>query len=744
MIRGLGAHLQHLKRTPDLPGRLGEGPTQLELSDPLGTGRRGQNPVLKEQQGRSVHRAVGAKCIPGGLGPGRKLGGVEDDEVESLVGTRGLSQVERQILVHHFHLEKVSPCVLPGEPAGAFARLHSHDPGRTGPSGVAGKGSGVAVPIENPAPTGEPGHGLSVLPLVEVEAGLLSLQRIAGELEPVLVDDKRARWRRAPGHAGPGGDPLQALDIGQGHLHNAARARELLQEIEDLVLPNFHPHAKELHHEGVSEDIDHEPGQAVALAVHPPEAIGPRPGKAEDFPAQREGVGEPRPQEPGIDLLLGPGQKPHPDLGASGVKPPPDHPPLMVGDRDHIPRGRLSVGTSDRFGQDPGVAVPQRLGPPALQDHGDHGAEHTPLPGSLTPIRAPCYGGAVACPPGSQDRAAYLESGPAPRGELCWRFDPPGRRRKQRSSPAILGDTVYLGGAGGALYALELTTGVERWTCELDGPVHASPVVDGDMVFVGSTYRSRLGLNHLFALDAREGRVLWRAPLKERWWAIFWSSCATDAGVVYVGFDRALYALYALNGHLAWRYEVGGMVASSPVVVDGLVYFGSYDHHLYAVDVRAGALRWKFDAGAKVSSTTAVLEGSVFFGTLGRRFYCLDAQTGTVRWERKLGGPIDSSAAAAEGSVHVGSLDRKVYCLDAATGEERWVFETGGMVRSSPAVVDARVYIGSNDGRLHCLDAATGKRIWSYPTGGRIHGSPVVHRGVVIFSSLDGTFYALR
>lgn len=43
-----------------------------------------------------------------------------------------------------------------------------------------------------------------------------------------------------------------------------------------------------------------------------------------------------------------------------------------------------------------------------------------------------------------------------------------------------------------------------------------------------------------------------------------------------------------------WFYTTGGPVASSPAVVNGIVYFGSGDDNVYAVNASTGALVWKY------------------------------------------------------------------------------------------------------------------------------------------------------
>ena len=47
------------------------------------------------------------------------------------------------------------------------------------------------------------------------------------------------------------------------------------------------------------------------------------------------------------------------------------------------------------------------------------------------------------------------------------------------------------------------------------------------------------------------------------------------------GVDRRM--LERDGGEIAWSFEVGERVWTSPAVVDGAVYFGSHDGHIYSI-----------------------------------------------------------------------------------------------------------------------------------------------------------------
>ncbi len=228
-------------------------------------------------------------------------------------------------------------------------------------------------------------------------------------------------------------------------------------------------------------------------------------------------------------------------------------------------------------------------------------------------------------------------------------------------------------------------------------------------------------------------------------------------------------------GGVKWKFHTGGMVISSPAVVQGKVYFGSSDGNFYAVSAESGAQQWKFDAKSRVPSSPAVADGIVYFGAYDGNFYAVDASTGGLKWkfrtegERRFAGrhlhgvqpvgetmpdPFDcylSSPVVWKGSVYFGSGDGNIYSLNAASGALNWKFKTGDVVHASPAIADGTVFVGSWDSYFYALDAPTGKERWRFKTGEDpdthnqvgIQSSAAVADGIVYFGCRDSHLYAL-
>ena len=224
---------------------------------------------------------------------------------------------------------------------------------------------------------------------------------------------------------------------------------------------------------------------------------------------------------------------------------------------------------------------------------------------------------------------------------------------------------------------------------------------------------------------------------------------------------------------VAWEFDTGGAVTSSPAVVDGAVYVGSNDTYVYALNASTGNEIWRYQISGQFGwngtySSPAVADGVVYIGSNDFNVYALNATTGDKIWNFTVFGYVYSSPAVVDGVVYVGGTDSFVYALNATTQsltwEERLIWtttvglwnSTGGWVihgiTSSPAVVDGVVYVGSAanntgfTGNVTALDADTGDIIWMYPlvSGGVWFSSPAVVNGTVYIGTWDGWVLALN
>jgi outer membrane protein assembly factor BamB len=340
---------------------------------------------------------------------------------------------------------------------------------------------------------------------------------------------------------------------------------------------------------------------------------------------------------------------------------------------------------------------------------------------------------------GTQAHTGYAGEAPLPdvrKLKREWKID---LHTEIVASPAIVGQTMYLGAENGNLYAFDLPSKTLQWLFHSRGGISSTPAVGGGLVY----FMSRDG--HFYALDEHTGAPRWTfqtlgestfaahgmygitaatGPTPDPW-DFFLSSPVLHHGKVYFGSsDERLYALDAATGKLAWVFKTGGVIHSSPAVAQNTVLVGSWDGILYALDADSGAERWRFKTETEqknsvmlgIQSSPGVDKDTVYIGARDGYMYALDLATGSLKWRYNAAGSwIVGTPAIDSSKVYVGTSDTGLLvALDKQTGREVYRFDTKVWTYSSPLLVGDTLWVGTMKGELFALQASTGQLRWSY------------------------------
>jgi outer membrane protein assembly factor BamB len=229
-------------------------------------------------------------------------------------------------------------------------------------------------------------------------------------------------------------------------------------------------------------------------------------------------------------------------------------------------------------------------------------------------------------------------------GTLWTRDITPASENKDEASSgglAIAGNTLYVTSGFGFVTALDASTGVPRWTQDLDVAPMGAPTVQDGVVYL--TTRDALG----WALDASNGRLLWQVFGATSTSGIAGGAAPAIAGplVIFPNPSGQLVSAVRNTGQQAWVASVAGRrlgrafssfsdLTGDPVVTGGVVYAGNHAGTAAAFSATTGETIWRADEGTL--SPVWVAGGSVFMVTDENRLMRLNAETGDAIWARDL------------------------------------------------------------------------------------------------------------
>jgi len=221
-----------------------------------------------------------------------------------------------------------------------------------------------------------------------------------------------------------------------------------------------------------------------------------------------------------------------------------------------------------------------------------------------------------------------------------------------RSTPVVDGDRVFVFTSYLRLFCLNISNGAVVWqkdfVSEFGSPVAAwqnaaSPLIIGDSIFINANTPGGC----LAAVRKSDGTILWRKNSNDEMTQSMpvYTVIGGRAQVIFFA-QSGLVSLDPDSGNTLWRYELpfSTSTAASPVVADDIVYASAaYGVGSAAVRVSStaqGASRtqlWR-KAGANMNhwATPVPFQGFLYgpFGQSAVSLRCIDAATGTERWRQ--------------------------------------------------------------------------------------------------------------
>lgn len=390
-------------------------------------------------------------------------------------------------------------------------------------------------------------------------------------------------------------------------------------------------------------------------------------------------------------------------------------------------------------------------------------------------------------------------------------------------NPVVVGGTLFVTGIDGSLHVLDAETGAQRWsynsaahgpfncfpgstTSSTKGPIGA-PAVVGDTVFMPG------GNGVVYAHDVDGGAIRWQTQVADvpALGEFLWSSAFPVNGRIYLGISSLHDCLLVPGRVVALDQATGAVVATwwadaSHGPGGGVWTQPAYDPRTNRIFFTTGTIAdglepWQqplADAFVAADATTlqtvdyhspvdAGFSADEDFGASpllydtpdGRRWivatnkngwvYALDRDhlsNGTV-WSYQVSGYSGDpdlglssivSPAWGNGTVFVGGTKTTdgysgaVAALDPSTGQPKWVLHppNGGFLLAAPTVVGDVVIFGAtqtlastNQSKLYVVAQSTGEILFEQTLNGPIFAEPTYANGVLYAGDLGGYVWAL-
>ena len=309
----------------------------------------------------------------------------------------------------------------------------------------------------------------------------------------------------------------------------------------------------------------------------------------------------------------------------------------------------------------------------------------------------------------SVDTEGLIKSIAAENGKVKWKFE-----TELAAITGLAGDLEVLiaSSRNGNLNAYNLLDkNLElRWSVSLKGEIRATPVIDGDQVFV------RTSDGKLSAISLRDGSVEWTVSRRVPALSLTGNSKPLVQGnLVYSGFDDGrIVAFNREDGTSTWevtvshpsgRTEIERMVDLDGqfILRDGVIYVSSYQGRLLAIQALDGNVLWsrKFSSFQSLEADDEAL----YLSSDNSHLWSIDRRTGSAFWmqdvlhARKITAPI-----LVEDRLVVADLEGYIHWFDKSDGS------LSGRIRptktrhlAQPQIWQKKVVVIDSDGKLSSI-----------------------------------------
>jgi outer membrane protein assembly factor BamB len=324
-----------------------------------------------------------------------------------------------------------------------------------------------------------------------------------------------------------------------------------------------------------------------------------------------------------------------------------------------------------------------------------------------------------------QTDGAILHCLRADGGLPLWQLPLPGRLVHLESSPTISNGKVFIGGGNAGVLCVDANQ-VTLDGKELDLPA-VQNILDQKWKELVAKYEADKKKDPDFAVPPNEDALPKPAP--KRLWRQGQDKWHVDASVAVVGDrvlaassflddeklgDRTLYCLQASDGTVMWKAPLRLNPWSGPSVTGNLVLVGGssirFDPkqvsgakgEVVAVELASGNVKWQREAPGGVLSPVAVKDRLAIFTATDGKVRVWDVNTGQDRWTYDAGAPLFAGVAVA-GAVYTADLKGAIHAINLTDGKPLWKLDLAadpavkspGMVYGTPMVHGGRLYVAT-------------------------------------------------
>jgi outer membrane protein assembly factor BamB len=285
------------------------------------------------------------------------------------------------------------------------------------------------------------------------------------------------------------------------------------------------------------------------------------------------------------------------------------------------------------------------------------------------------------------------------------------------------------------------------------------------MAVAGGRLFVTTGFAQVFALDARNGRILWRtnitAPMRA-------APTYADGRVIVVSTDNRTHALDATTGKVLWSHrgatELASLLGSAaPAFENGMVVVAYSSGELFGLRINDGKVAWQdflaqrrrtsgIGTIADIRASPVIDRGRVFAVSNSARMVSVSLATGARIWQRRIG--ATQSPWVAGKYLYLVTNENMLLCLNREDGRIAWgrslpkykdrKRRRDWITWSGPVLAGDRLILAGSNRQVLAISPYSGDLLGRIRVPDGVEVSPIVARGTLYLLTSDADLIAWR
>jgi len=318
--------------------------------------------------------------------------------------------------------------------------------------------------------------------------------------------------------------------------------------------------------------------------------------------------------------------------------------------------------------------------------------------------------------------------------------------------PAVAEGRVIIADHDGLIQARSLLDGELFWEVETDLPISSGPVIDGDLLFVGTSKADVLALN------TNTGEAVWKHRVSS---VVLALPIVVGDNLIVRSADGYDIALNRADGTQNWvvEHNIPALTVrgdGAPVADGNMVIFGYANGKLIAINSADGAHIWEtsvavphgrseIDRLSDLNGTPVLSDDIIFVSSYQSGVNAVMPIDGEILWRNETISAFQGLSTDFS-YLYLCDANSDVWQLDQRNGASYWKQTDLHQRRlSMPAVYGDYVVVGDFEGYLHWLSKTDGRLLGRIEiTDEPIVAQPVVVEDTLFIYASDGTLAAVK